>query len=132
MLSSYGKWSRLVPTLFRKNVELKPREVLPLEILAYFPGSETFRVIDVEWVSQDNVPVTLSKKRAIYTKNEDGHFYFDKLEFCLFNSSNARHAKVDIYSIEEFYFTDGNISAATFDLDTIKKLYLPNGNIKDI
>lgn len=131
-MNNNGKWSRLVPTLFKKNLELKPREVLPLEILANFPGSETFRAIDVEWVSKDNVPVTLSKKHAIYSKGENGHLYFDKLEFCLFNSSNTRHAKVDVYSIEEYYFSDGNISAATMDLDTIKKLYHPNGNIKDI
>ncbi|WP_242289992.1 hypothetical protein [Bacillus cereus group sp. BfR-BA-01319] len=131
-MNNSGKWSRLLPALYMENLELKPREVLPLEILAGIPRSESFRVIDVEWVSKDNVPVTLSKKNAIYLKRNDGFFYFDKLEICLFNSSNLRHATVDLYSIEEFYFPDGNTRKNVVDLHSIKELYFPDENTQDM
>ncbi|MED2916523.1 hypothetical protein P4324_15650 [Bacillus thuringiensis] len=101
-----GKWARELPIIYKKDIKLKPRQVLPLEIFSSYPDSTTFRVIDVEWLSKDNVPVIISNKKSIYNVNSEGIYFFHKMDICLFNVSDHRSATVDLYAIEEVYFSN--------------------------
>lgn len=94
---------RTQPMKVYQDVEVKSRQVIPLEIKSVQPGSDKIFIADIEWVAKNDVPVSLTKKESVYKKNSDGTYGLEKMNICLFNHSHSEDAYVDIYKIEEHY-----------------------------
>lgn len=93
-----NKIYRTRPLTVVLNKKIARREVVTLEIKSSSPGSSRIFISDIEWVPQNNVPVSLVKKETIY-----GEHGIEGMRICLFNNSNYEDALVNVYKIEEHH-----------------------------